>query len=301
MKKNIKTLIGFIVNPFVHPFAKKHVLKTFYRILRWQIVSRFKFQSIETWINNLKVECRKGDTGFTGNLYYGLMEYEDMSFVAHLLDHSDTFIDVGSNLGSYSLISGGVCGSLTYSLEPSTETYHRLLRNIKINNLDNVSCLNIGAGDKEGSFLFTNSKGPENHLIVNDNNDNNDGDLVKINVKKLDSLNFNANPTFIKIDTEGFELSVLKGAVNILKLDSMIGILIEINGNNMRYDKTNLEILNLLEELNYYPYSFNPFTKVLIKLNELTFTGNTLFIKNIQAASRKIKIEKNNKIWGINI
>ena len=299
VKKNIRTILGFIVNPFVHPFAKKSVLRTFFRIIRWQLVSRLKFRSIETWINNLKVDCRKGDTGFTGNLYYGLMEYEDMSFILHLLDHKDTFIDIGSNLGSYSLISGGVCRSLTYAIEPSQETYERLLNNIKINNLVNVHCLNIGAGEEEGRFLFTNSKGPENHLVDNENKF--DDDLIKIDVKRLDNLNFAAHPTFMKIDTEGLELSVLRGAINILNSREMIGVLVEINGNNKRYNKTNSEIRDLLEGLNYFPYSFNPLTRELNKLEKLTSKGNTLFIKNIEEASRKIKIEKNNNIWGVDI
>ena len=297
--KYIKTILAFAVTSFVHPFAKKNPLGAFYRIARWQIISRLKLENIETWIDGIKVKCRSGDTGFTGNLYYGLMEFEDMSFVMHLLDSEDTFIDVGSNLGSYSLISGGVCKSKTYSLEPSKITYDRLVENINLNNLTNVNCFNIGAGEKTGKVLFTTSKGPENHIITSPNLDTKDA--VSVDIKKLDELFIEAEPTFMKIDTEGVELSVLRGATKILESDKMIGLLVEINGNSERYNEADSDILNLLLDLSYFPYHYNPLNRELIKLDSYEKKGNTLFIKNLEEASNKIKLEKNNTIWGYNV
>lgn len=162
-----------------------------------------------------------------------------------------------------------------------------------------MHCLNIGAGDSDGSFLFTNSKGPENHLVVN--NHEGDSGLISVNVKRLDSLNLDGNPTFIKIDTEGSELSVLRGAINTLKLDSMVGVLVETNGNNIRYKETDSEILNFMQELNYLPYCYDVLNRKLNKRSQIRTKGNTLFIKNIQEASRKIKKEKHNNLWGFEI
>jgi len=298
IKKNIKTISSFFIVPFVHPFARKNVIKTFIRIIKWQILSRQKTEIIKTWVNDLKVICKNGDTGFTGNLYYGLMEYQDMSFVLHLLDSDDTFIDIGSNLGSYTLLSGGVCRSSTYSLEPSPSTYKRLIDNVQINNLDNVYCLNIGAGDKNGSFYMTDDKGPENHLIVDDKIHTND---IKVTVKKVDDIEFKTKPTFMKIDTEGCEYQVIQGARKTLESDQMIGLLVEINGNNDRFNGTNHEILSLLSEMNYQPYEFDYSNKVLKKIHHINSKGNTLFIKNYEDASKKIKAFQGTTLWNIGI
>lgn len=46
-------------------------------------------------------------TGATGNWYCGLQEYEDMSFVLHALRPGDLFVDVGANIGSYSILAAG--------------------------------------------------------------------------------------------------------------------------------------------------------------------------------------------------
>lgn len=296
--KNIKTLFSFLIVPFTHPFASKNIFKAFIRIIRWQILSRQKTEIIETWVNDLKVICKNGDTGFTGNLYYGLMEYHDMSFVMHLLDSNDTFVDIGSNLGSYTLLVGGVCKSITYSLEPSPTTFKRLIKNVEINNLDNIQCLNIGAGDENGSFYMTDDKGPENHLIIDNKTYRSN---IKVEVQKVDDINFKSKPTFMKIDTEGCEYQVIKGAMNILESSEMIGLLVEINGNNERFNGTNHEIVNLLKKMGYMPYRFDHIKNDLNKIEYVNSKGNTLFIKNYDLALNKIKSYKGSTIWGMSI
>ena len=294
--RNIKTLLSFLTVPFTHPYASKNILKAFIRIIRWQILSRQKTEIIETWVNDLKVICRNGDTGFTGNLYYGLMEYHDMSFVMHLLDSSDTFVDIGSNLGSYTLLAGGVCQSSTYSLEPSPSTFKRLKANVKLNNIEKIYCLNIGAGIENGSFYMTESKGPENHVTTEISND-----TVKVDVKKIDDINFDSNPTFIKIDTEGTEFDVIRGGLKVLDSPEMIGLLVEINGNNQRYNQKTNEMIQFLNNLGYHAYRYDYSNKELHKINHIKTNGNTLFIKNYLKASQKIKDYKSNQLWGKDI
>ena len=298
MKKTIRTIFSFLTKPFTHPFAKRNILLTFYRILKWQVLSRVKMESVEPWVNDIKVVCRNGDTGFTGNIYYGLMEYDDMIFILHLLDKDDTFLDIGSNLGSYSLLASGVCSSYTYSFEPSPTTFKRLLRNVEINHLNNLTCLNIGAGEENGRFLMTESKGPENHFILNDHSFD---DSVKVEVKRIDDIDFSSSPTFIKIDTEGTELCVIRGALKTLKLESMIGLLVEINGNNDRYNETDEEMILLLNSMNYFSYRFDSVNKKLHKTNKVNSKGNTLFIKNYAIALSKIKRYKGTTLWNFDL
>ena len=49
--------------------------------------------------------------GATGNLFCGLHEIEDMGFVLHFLRSDDIFLDVGVNVGTYTVLAAGVAGS----------------------------------------------------------------------------------------------------------------------------------------------------------------------------------------------
>jgi predicted RNA methylase len=77
-------------------------------------------------------------TGATGNIYVGLMEYEDMSFLLHYLQKDDLFYDIGANVGVYTVLTSQVKEVKTVSIEPLPLTYEKLLDNININRLTNV-------------------------------------------------------------------------------------------------------------------------------------------------------------------
>lgn len=74
-------------------------------------------------------------TGATGNIYTGLHEFIDMAFCLHLLRPGDLFIDVGANVGSYTILASKVVGANSFTLEPVPETFKRLKRNININDI----------------------------------------------------------------------------------------------------------------------------------------------------------------------
>ena len=178
-------------------------------------------------------------------------------------------------------------------------SYSQIKENyVEINNLDNIQCLNIGAGDENGSFYMTNDRGPENHLITDNKTYRSN---IKVEVRKVDDIAFESKPTFIKIDTEGYEYQVIKGAVNTLESSEMIGLLVEINGNNERFNGSNYEILNILKKLGYMPYHFDYNQNDLNKIEQVNTKGNTLFIKNYDLALKKIKSYKGSTIWGMSI
>ena len=60
-----------------------------------------------------------------------------MLFLLHVL-RKDELVDVGSNLGSYTILASSVVGSYSYSFEPIPTTFNRLLDNIKINHLQSI-------------------------------------------------------------------------------------------------------------------------------------------------------------------
>jgi precorrin-6B methylase 2 len=74
-------------------------------------------------------------TGATGNIYAGLHEFADMAFTLHFLRPDDLFLDIGANIGSYTLLASAVCKARTISFEPDPKTMTLLRRNIDLNGL----------------------------------------------------------------------------------------------------------------------------------------------------------------------
>jgi hypothetical protein len=96
-----------------------------------------------------------GMTGATGNIYTGLHEFTDMAFCLHLLRVGDLFVDVGANIGSYTVLSSKVVGANSLAIEPVPTTYKRLRRNININDISSlVDSRCCAAGKNHGLRLW---------------------------------------------------------------------------------------------------------------------------------------------------
>ncbi len=136
-----------------------------------------------------------------------------------------------------------------YSFEPSGLLKNKLASTIQNNNLKNVTILNLGLGDSEGSTtLHYNPKQSGLTSIVNDSKNNTLSEEIKITTLDKFSENISGRVSFIKIDTEGYEPQVLMGAKELINRDKPT-IYIELGGD---YQTSSSEALKILKELNYY-------------------------------------------------
>jgi FkbM family methyltransferase len=195
-----------------HPLNNGQQVAALTKFFKWQVVSRlFPNPIVYRWVDGSKIIIHPGDTGLTGNLYCGLHEFTDMAYLLHVTTAEDLFIDIGANVGSYTILACAVRGARGYCFEPVPSTYERLMDNIRINNLsERVVALNLGLADREGELIFTADKNCMNHVIISDSNDTTTN-TVKVNVLPLDKILQNESPSIVKIDVEGFEKLVLEG------------------------------------------------------------------------------------------
>jgi len=95
--------LKFILN---HPLNRSHRMRALWRFVRWQVGIRLVHAPVLVpFIENIGMFAQQGMTGATGNIYCGLHEFEDMALVLHSIRPGDLFVDVGANVGSYSLLA----------------------------------------------------------------------------------------------------------------------------------------------------------------------------------------------------
>jgi FkbM family methyltransferase len=271
-----------------HPLNAGRRPQALMRFARWQIASRmFPGHMVFEWINGAKMIVRPGETGFTQNIYCGLHEFSEMAYVLHTLTPDDFFVDVGANVGSYTILACAARGAKGYCFEPVPTTYRRLLDNVRLNDLTSrVVSLNIGLSDADGDLLFTTGENCTNHVLPA-------GKPVvgaeRVAVQALDRVLENCSPNMIKIDVEGFETQVIKGALDTIAKPSLHSIIMELNGSGSRYGFDEGEIIKKLDDYGFSPYSYHPFMRELRPLaGKNNQSGNTLFIKDLDFVRERL-------------
>ena len=272
-----------------HPLNQQNKTQAVGRFLRWQLASRLiPGELVIRWINDSRLIVRSGDAGLTGNIYCGLHEFQDMGFLLHALRKKDLFVDIGANLGSYTVLAGAVVGARVIPIEPIPQTFVRLCDNIRINNLsENVTAFNVALGKEKGKLRFSKNLDTVNHVLINEADDI---EFIEVPVRTLDSILEGTVPWLIKIDVEGFESPVLSGAHGVLESEDLCAVILELNGSGKRYGYVDSDIVKLMADYKFCPYEYDPFKRTLSEIpNKTEFRGNALFIKNIRLARSRVE------------
>lgn len=274
-----------------HPIASKDMNTTVKTFIKWQLAtSILKKPVVWSWLKDTRLVVEKGMTGATMNLYCGLHEFYDMSLLLHFLRKEDVFVDIGANIGSYTILASGVVGAKSIAIEPIPSTFKRLRDNITINYLEErTELLCCGVGQKDGAFIdfiadqdTTNRVAPEGYK----------GSVEKIPIHSLDNiLGQREKGIFWKIDVEGYEEETLLGALNALRDQELRVILIET---------TNKSIVACLQEHGFYEYNYDPFTRQLMKIDPKGRKGhNSLYVRDIEFVKKRCEEGTKIEVKGI--
>jgi FkbM family methyltransferase len=179
----------------------------------------------------------------------GVLNYENdiVSGERHFLKRylmsfqEPTVMDIGANEGSYIMDVLAMNESAqTFAFEPHPVTYSRLLS--RVSGLKNVTPVNAACGSTTGQFLlydYAGSQGTEHaslHARVIEEIHRGQSDQHIVDVVDLDTFAAQYGISLIhlvKIDAEGHELEVLKGAANLLRENRIRAIQFEFNEMNV--------------------------------------------------------------------
>jgi len=159
-----------------------------------------------------------------------------------------TVLDVGANVGKFTNLVSNILKDVNiYSFEPLAECFDELTKNTQ--HLENVKCFNFALGEKQSEItIYHNEFSPsssilkmkELHKDIYPSTRNYVEEMVQI--KDLDSLNDKINwipKTLMKIDVQGFEINVLKGAtfsLNNIEVIIIETLFVELYENQTQFD-----------------------------------------------------------------
>jgi len=149
------------------------------------------------------------------------------------------FIDVGANIGVYSLYAAKTKPSLqVYSFEPMLENFTRLVDNVLLNDLKNITPINAGVGRNQAlaKFFIKNSgvgeSGSQIYAPIDETGEHIDVEcerrVLTVTLDSLIGLIPIKKPIYLKIDVDGHEMDVLAGLKHHGRC--LEGVLVEVNG-----------------------------------------------------------------------
>lgn len=168
--------------------------------------------------NNLKFALFPNDNAVSSSIING-WQYEPYMFdfleINNIVTSGKDIVDIGANNGSFAVDFSHLVGDKgsVHSFEPQRIIYYQLCGNVFMNGIDNVYCYNLAIGDTESEIqiekpdYFKNGSVNFGNVKVGKI----DTDSVLVQQRTLDSFDFK-DIVFIKIDVQGYELNVIKGA-----------------------------------------------------------------------------------------
>ena len=188
-------------------------------------------------------------------IYFGFNEPSRQTLLG-LITKDAYVLDVGANIGQVTMNASKLVGPAgkVIAFEPDPLNFDRLLTNLQLNYVPNVTVEQLGLGDKAGSFLISNVDVGNQGMnrIVKLGSDQ--GRTSTIEVTTIDTYvrehNFE-RVDVIKIDVEGFEFNVLNGAKATMEKWHPV-LFIELDDENlMQQGSSARELVGLLDGLSY--------------------------------------------------
>ncbi len=209
-------------------------------------------------------------------------EWHELQYLQHRLRKNDTFVDVGANVGIWTLVAASTVGAggRVFSFEPNPTTYRKLVANIARNEQTGVvTACQQAVTRTNGSVSFACAPSHNLSAISGDPKADN---TVTVQAVSLDSVLQGAGVAGMKLDTEGHEFPSLEGAARTIETSSP-WLIIEFNTTLLPSPVlADWAVYRFLAARGYKPFTYHgPYTTTAIT-DSFTLRGycNILFERN---------------------
>jgi len=191
----------------------------------------------------------------------GLTEPETRRVLAGIIKPGMVMLDIGAYVGQFTLVASRVAGDQLkiLAIEPTPAVYKQLCRNVAANRCSGVTCIQRALSDKPGSarFYFYPDSYDQNSLRpLSDES----ARFIDVEVETIDSLSEQhrlSRIDLIKVDVEGNELAVLKGARRVLA-EKKPALIVEVSRHQHSYGYCGIELNAFLRDIGYDVFRIGP-------------------------------------------
>jgi FkbM family methyltransferase len=235
------------------------------RVLEWDsAVKAERSFLLKHLFRDTHIKCYT-DSNLCKMIYMDQFESEEIDFVKKGLKEGDVFVDIGSNIGIFSLVASQIVGKngKVIAFEPTPETFKRLEENISLNNIFNIDAFQLGiSNSKKDEILSISQEGFDAWNSFTKPSKGERFNKVTIKTDSLDNLateiEYLSKASLIKIDVEGWESMVISGAENLLTKNDAPMLMVEFTEQNAINAGSSTKILyNKIVQFGYRLYRYD--------------------------------------------
>ncbi len=287
-------MISAFIRVLAHPINRGRLFSTLVRCVWWKCNQLLFHVPVLVEVQPGYFLICRPDNSFGS--YVALAkwpEYALTNFIVRYLRESDTYVDVGSHIGFELLIAASkISKGKLIGFEPTPHTFSELQQNIRANNLEaRVQLFAAAVSNHVGKVSFlVESESELNHIVQSKQ----DASVITVPSETLHSFTRKQKLQrihLLKIDTEGAELLVLRGAKQLLAEQRIDCILFEVNSGITVFGNSITDLLKYLEQYDYLLYSID--TESIEPTSAATYvhtkTDNLLAVRNNAVVLKRIK------------
>lgn len=244
-----RPLVSCGVEMLPAPFSSRVLRRLMRFLFRWRgvrviahTIRRRLYRDAWVWIDDfdgdLRFRCRLDEHIGSFMYWRGAYSWNQLRVLDGLLQDGMVFVDVGANQGEFTLFAAKrLPVGRVIALEPMSEMYARLLQNIEANRFDNVLVRQVGLWSEptqktiyrqEQRFVDGSIHEGLGTVFPTEARDTRVEEIECVTLDSLVEANEIARVNVMKLDVEGAELHVLRGAVNTIERD-LPTLLIEVD------------------------------------------------------------------------
>lgn len=236
-----------------HPANRGRRLRAILDSLKWQLNKQLLPTETVIDYHGLKFICFKDSHSSSAVIYFnGLPDFNEMRFMKSYLKPGDAFLDIGANIGTYSLYAASLVGpaGLVEAFEAVPRTADKLARQIELNRLKHIRLHRVAVSDYSGEVRFESTREDcTAHISVQPDNL---AHQFKVKAVSLDSYLDPAQPYALgKMDIEGAEILALKGAERLLVRANPPVWQLELAGYSNRYGYRSDQVRDYLNSFDF--------------------------------------------------
>lgn len=230
------------------------------RAVAWQAYKRLIGRPVDVrFPGGVAVRCHPDSNSASSVIYFNrLFDWEEMQFCWRFLRAGDRALDIGGNIGVYTVLMGHLVGERGHIdvFEPFPRHAARIRENVALNGFESRVTINeVALSDDDGETLFVVDRDVSNRVPTST-----DGHASKITVplRRLDTVIQVGLPTaFAKLDVEGLEAAVLRGAVGLGASSPMVWVFETNEGLLRKRGSSFEEVARLFHDAGYSLWDYD--------------------------------------------